>query len=101
MIDINHTVIYYTVDMFSKVKAIINSLRLGHSSHVQTPSIDESIIINPQRIEFNEEDVTIVWLGKDAKSPEVQLFIGSLRTINDYIQVKWLDEYLFFFNRLF
>jgi hypothetical protein len=58
--------------MFAKAKAIINSLRFSRrSSDLQNLPIDEkpsfdvkpieeSFIQNPQRIESNEEDVTIV-----------------------------------------
>jgi hypothetical protein len=101
--------------MFSKVKAIINSLRLGNSSnehkasvdeqpHINVKPVEESIIISEQRTESNEEDVTIVWFGKDTKNTKEQSFIGSLRSINDYIQVRLLHKYCIFFfvfNRLF
>jgi hypothetical protein len=94
--------------MFSKVKAIINSLRLGNSSnehkasvdeqpHINVKPVEESIIISEQRTESNEEDVTIVWFGKDTKNTKEQSFIGSLRSINDYIQVRLLHKMLYFF----
>jgi len=97
--------------MFSKVKAIINSLRLGNSSNEHKASVDEqphinvkpvekSIIISEQRTESNEEDVTIVWFGKDTKNTKEQSFIGSLRSINDYIQVRLLHKYCIFFSFL-
>ena len=89
--------------MFSKVRALINSLRVTRSSNARTPSpvdksnrnvkpIGESVIVNPQRTELNEEDITIVWLGKDTTITGEQSFIGSLRTSNDYIQVKLIDQ---------
>jgi hypothetical protein len=93
--------------MFSKLKAIVKLLRIGHSSQKLIPSssieqinlnskpIHESIIITEQRSEMNEEDVTIVWLSKDAKNTKEQSLMGSLRSINDYIQVRSLSRLLF------
>lgn len=103
----SHCCFNYILNMFSKVKVIINSLRLGHSSHAaSTPltneqhsislkPIEESIIITEQRTKSNEEDVTIVWFAKDAKITREQSFIGSLRTVNDYIQVRLIYESVF------
>lgn len=86
------------LDMFSKVKSVVNLLRFGRSSSTKTASsneqtgivlktINESIIIDRQRTESNEEDVTIVWLSKNPDDAKEQSLMGSTRSINDYIQV--------------
>ncbi len=90
--------------MLSKIKAAAKLWRTRSLSQTQTPSsngqtnlnvkqTNESNTIDYQRAETNEEDVTIVWLTKDSKNTKEQSFIESLRSINDYIKVRMLDEY--------
>ncbi len=102
----DHFFFNHTFDMLSKIKATKKFLRRRLSSKNQTSPLDEqnnldlkptndSNIIDQQRINANEEDVTIIWLTKDAKNIKEQRLIESLRFINDYIQVRALNELVF------
>ena len=92
--------LHYIRNMFAKVKATVNSLRRGHASRRQASpsdsdstntnikSIDPSKLLTEQRPEFNEEDVTTVWLNRHTNNIEEKVLMGSTRSINDYIQVR-------------
>jgi hypothetical protein len=86
--------------MLSKAKAAVKSFRARRSFSTQSSSSDRSDNSNFRsvdgitssiqlRTEKNEEDVTIVWLTKHAKNTIDQSIIETLRTINDYIQVRF------------
>ncbi len=96
----------HTFDMFSKLKASTKLLRnrrlykAQSSTSIELSNLDlkatnESSIIDQQRTDANEEDVTIVWLTKDAKNIEEPTLIESLRYINDYIRVRALNKLFF------
>lgn len=89
--------------MFSKVKSAWKNLRLGRSSSPETSSssnnpASDSIILHTQRLESNEEDVTIVWLNRHANTMEMKSLMGSTRSINDYIQVPINFFFIFFYS---
>jgi hypothetical protein len=90
--------------MLSKIKAVANLLRTGRTTETGTPPsnvennlelkpVDELKTIDQQQAKTNEEDFTIVWLTKDTKNTKEQTLIRSLRSINNYIQVKSFNEY--------
>jgi hypothetical protein len=85
--------------MWTKVKAVVKFMQTERSSQTKNTPLNsqpslimipntESIIIDQQQRKKNEEDITIVWLSKDAKNPEKQSLVESLRSINDYVQVR-------------
>ena len=86
--------------MLSKAKAAVKSFRAKRSSSSQSIQSDKSVNLNlksidetsssiQQRTAKNEEDLTIVWLTKDAKNTIDLSLIDTLRSINDYIQVRF------------
>jgi hypothetical protein len=83
--------------MLSKAKAAIKSFRAKRLSLSQgdksvslnLKSVDETSSSIQQRTAKNEEDVTIVWLTKDSKNTIDLSLIDTLRSINDYIQVRF------------
>ena len=88
-----------TLDMLSKVKAITKFLRFKRSSRTKTTVTSEQndlnvapikqlTISNQQRTEKNQEDITIIWLSKNVKNIKEQGLVKSLRSINDYVQVR-------------
>jgi len=76
--------------MYSMVKGLKKLLRtssLSQSVNSNVEIVNRSVLIEQNRKDKNCEDITIVWLSKNVNHE----FIGSLRTINDYIQV-FTDE---------
>lgn len=79
--------------MLTKMKAMVSVLRRGHSSRIKSTDTnfktpDQSKLLTEQRTESNEEDVTTVWLNRTKNDNDEKIFIGSTRSINDYIQVR-------------
>lgn len=85
--------------MFSKVKTNFSFLWFANSSKKIRPinepmnttlkSINGTIVSERRRTDRNQEDVTIVCLSKNNNILQEPLFLITLRTINDYIQVRY------------